>query len=168
MPSGRLMASSTRSPGHGRHSGPAHPSCRGWSARILAGNLPDATVEEAVEGREALERLRTGACLTLPEFSGLEVLSELKNLHPELPVLIFSMHTDEPNVRESPAMRTCYGATSSWSTARKTLLMAIRTSTSWPPTDRLARCEGCKSPGSSVRPGTAPYEAGRNGVRRSG
>jgi len=72
--------------------------------RILARNAQDIVIEEAAGGREALDRVRAGSWdlvlldLVLPDVSGFEVLSELKSLRPELPVLVFSMHTDEPYV----------------------------------------------------------------------
>jgi two-component system invasion response regulator UvrY len=71
---------------------------------MLARSSKDFVIEEAAGGREALERVRTGSWdlvlldLVLPDVSGFEVLSELKSNRPEVPVLVFSMHTDEPYV----------------------------------------------------------------------
>ena len=53
---------------------------------------------EARSGAEALEWVRAGKCdlvildLNLPDRSGLEVLSQIRSMAPQIPVLIFSMH----------------------------------------------------------------------------
>src|SRR4051794_1693000 len=72
--------------------------------RILARDAPDITYGEAAGEREALERIRTESWdlvlldLNLPDRSGFELLNDIKNVRPGLPVLVFSMHTDEAYV----------------------------------------------------------------------
>lgn len=82
-----------------------HPATRVGVQRIFGRDAPDIAIEEASGGREALERVRTQEHwslvlldLVLPGFSGFEALHEIKHLRPELPVLVFSMHTDGPFV----------------------------------------------------------------------
>ena len=80
-----------------------HPATRVGVREILAEH-PDIAVEEAADGEAALERVRTESWnlvlldLSLPGRSGFEVLEELKSRHPALPVLILSLHDDEPYV----------------------------------------------------------------------
>lgn len=56
---------------------------------------------EAVSGPEALSKARTGEWdvlvmdMTMPGLSGFDVLKELKQTRPELPVLILSMHPED-------------------------------------------------------------------------
>lgn len=81
-----------------------HPVMRVGVQRILARTAPDIVVEEAQGSAEALDRLCAGRWslvlldLILPGRSGFEVLHDLRKLHPELPVVIFSMNKDEPSV----------------------------------------------------------------------
>ncbi len=81
-----------------------HPAMRVGVQRILAREAPDIEIGEAASEREALEKVRRESWslvlldLNLPDRSGFEVLSEIRDLRPGLPVLIFSMHTDEASV----------------------------------------------------------------------
>jgi len=58
-------------------------------------------VGEAGNGRDAISIIRQTVCdvvildITLPGISGIEVLNHLRHEHPELPVLIMSMHEEE-------------------------------------------------------------------------
>lgn len=58
-------------------------------------------VGEAGDGRDAVSLIRETACdmvildISLPEMSGIEVLHHLRHEHPDLPVLIMSMHEEE-------------------------------------------------------------------------
>lgn len=78
-----------------------HAIVRQGLKQILA-ESPDLVVAgEASTGQEALEKVRTGQWdvvvldITLPDRSGLTVLEQLKLQHPELPVLVLSMHAEE-------------------------------------------------------------------------
>lgn len=69
--------------------------------QILAG-LDDMVVEdEAENGQETLEKVLRGGCdmvlldISMPGRSGLEILEDILNLKPKLPVLILSMHPEE-------------------------------------------------------------------------
>jgi two-component system, NarL family, invasion response regulator UvrY len=56
---------------------------------------------EAVDGQQALEQIRSQPCdvlvldLSMPGRSGFDILRELKHEHPELPVLVLSIHSEE-------------------------------------------------------------------------
>ena len=78
-----------------------HAIVRQGLKQILA-DTPDLVVAgEASTGQEALEKVRGGEWdvvvldITLPDRSGLTVLEQLKTQHPELPVLVLSMHGEE-------------------------------------------------------------------------
>jgi DNA-binding NarL/FixJ family response regulator len=69
--------------------------------QIIAAEQEMQVVGEAENAREALRVIRQTACdavvldITLPDGSGLDVLSQLKSERPTLPVLIMSMHQEE-------------------------------------------------------------------------
>jgi DNA-binding NarL/FixJ family response regulator len=75
-----------------------HPIVRQGLSRVLAGELPDLRIVEAVDAVTAFERLRAGPCdlvlldLTLPGDSGLVVLRRIRREFPSMPVIIVSMH----------------------------------------------------------------------------
>ena len=75
-----------------------HPVVRQGIARILAAEIPDLRLVDAVDGASALAQLRTAPCdlilldLTLPGDSGLVVLRKIRREFPAVPVLIVSMH----------------------------------------------------------------------------
>jgi len=79
-----------------------HPVVRRGLKQIIAAELDMQVVGEAENAREALRVIREIACdavvldITLPDASGLEVLSQLKSERPTLPVLIMSIHDEEP------------------------------------------------------------------------
>ena len=68
---------------------------------VVAESIPGASVDEAVDGREALARLEQARYklvlldISTPVREGLEALGEIRSRHPELPVLILSMHPEE-------------------------------------------------------------------------
>jgi two-component system invasion response regulator UvrY len=70
--------------------------------KSLLSNVPDILVAgEACNSSEVFEKIQNAAIdlvildITMPGQSGLEVLKQLKAEHPELPVLILSMHPEE-------------------------------------------------------------------------
>jgi two-component system, NarL family, invasion response regulator UvrY len=78
-----------------------HPVVRRGLKQIIAAEQDMQVVGEADNAREALRVICLTACdavvldITLPDVSGLEVLSQLKREHPALPVLIMSIHEEE-------------------------------------------------------------------------
>jgi len=78
-----------------------HPVVRRGLKQIIAAEQDMQVVGEAENAREALRVIRRTACdavvldITLPDASGLDVLSQLKSEHPTLPVLIMSIHDEE-------------------------------------------------------------------------
>jgi len=68
---------------------------------VVAESIPGASVDEAVDGREALAKVKQADYklvlldISTPAREGLEVLGEIRSHHPKLPVLILSMHPEE-------------------------------------------------------------------------
>jgi two-component system, NarL family, invasion response regulator UvrY len=68
---------------------------------ILAETFPKAQVIEAVDARQTLAALAKQSCdavlldINMPGRSGLEVLQELKRLHPQTPVLVLSAFPEQ-------------------------------------------------------------------------
>jgi two-component system, NarL family, invasion response regulator UvrY len=78
-----------------------HAIVRKGLRQILA-ETPDIIVAgEAHNGQEVLSKVRTGNWdvvvldITMPGTSGLEILKEMKNEHPKLPVLVLSIHSED-------------------------------------------------------------------------
>jgi len=78
-----------------------HPVVRRGLKQIIAAEQEMQVVGEAENAREAIRVIRRTACdavvldITLPDGSGLDVLSRLKSERPTLPVLIMSIHKEE-------------------------------------------------------------------------
>ena len=77
-----------------------HPMMRQGLAQLIS-NEPDLTVageaENAGEALAALEKEKIDlllADISLPDKNGLELIKDLQTLHPELPVLVISMHDE--------------------------------------------------------------------------
>jgi DNA-binding NarL/FixJ family response regulator len=79
-----------------------HPVVQRGLKQIIAAEEDMQVVGEAENAREAIRVIRQTACdavvldITLPDASGLDVLSHLKSERPTLPVLIMSIHDEEP------------------------------------------------------------------------
>ena len=75
-----------------------HPVVRQGIARILAMKIPGLQIAEAVDGPDAIERLRADRFdlmlldLTLPGDSGLSLLRRLRREFSAVPILVVSMH----------------------------------------------------------------------------
>src|SRR6266403_5625887 len=84
-----------------------HEVLRDGIKRILDKDAGTTTFGEASTGHEALKLAREEDWdilvldLSLGERSGLEVLKELKQIRPRLPVLILSMHSEEQYARRA-------------------------------------------------------------------
>lgn len=78
-----------------------HAILRRGLKRILQHALPDVICGEAQDGAEVIDQLRAGSWdllildITMPGRSGLDILGDVKNLRPDLPVLILSMHPED-------------------------------------------------------------------------
>lgn len=78
-----------------------HPVVRRGIKQILAEESDVGIVGEANSAEEALALLQKGEWdilvldISMPGRGGLEVLGELKQVHPRVPVLIFSMYPEE-------------------------------------------------------------------------
>lgn len=78
-----------------------HAIVRQGLADILRASMPRAKFGEARTGQETLELVRRQVWdivlldITLPDRNGIEVLKEIRELDPKLPVLILTMHPEE-------------------------------------------------------------------------
>lgn len=78
-----------------------HAVVRRGLKQIILEDLGQAVVGEAATGQGVLDSVRKERWdtvvldISLPDKNGLDVLKELKALHPALPVLIFSTHLEE-------------------------------------------------------------------------
>jgi two-component system, NarL family, invasion response regulator UvrY len=84
-----------------------HPIVRRGVRDILVDAFPWATVEEVGSGADAVSLGRSHSWdiaildLTLPDGSGLDVLKQLRELQPRVPVLVLSMHAPEHFARRA-------------------------------------------------------------------
>jgi two-component system, NarL family, invasion response regulator UvrY len=84
-----------------------HVVVRNGVRKIFEENQEDVIFGEAANGHEALLLVQTQEWdvvvldISLAHQNGLEVLEEMKRLRPNLPVLIFSMHSEEPYIRRA-------------------------------------------------------------------
>ena len=78
-----------------------HAILRGGLKEILQHALPDVICGEAQDAAEVMDQVRAGSWdllildITMPGPGGLDVLRDVKNLLPDLPVLILSMHPED-------------------------------------------------------------------------
>jgi len=78
-----------------------HPLFRRGLKQIITETSDMVVADEAADGREALSKAETGDYdvllldITMPFKNGVDVLSQLKNERPTLPVLMLSMHPEE-------------------------------------------------------------------------
>jgi two-component system invasion response regulator UvrY len=78
-----------------------HPVVRQGIRQIVAATDDITVVDEATTGHEALQRLADVECdlvlldLSLPDIDGLDLLKQLKREHPQRPVLILTMHSED-------------------------------------------------------------------------
>jgi DNA-binding NarL/FixJ family response regulator len=78
-----------------------HAIVREGLRRILAACQDIAVVDEAADGIEALQKIAT--CnpdvvlmdISMPGISGMDLISRIRADHPQLPVLVLSMHKEE-------------------------------------------------------------------------
>ncbi len=78
-----------------------HPLIRKGLRQILVESVHIGLVEEAADGAQAIEAVRTGHFdvvvldISLPGRDGMEVLRDIKELSPETPVLMLSIQPEE-------------------------------------------------------------------------
>jgi DNA-binding NarL/FixJ family response regulator len=78
-----------------------HTVVRKGLKQILLDEFPGAEIEEVADGGELVKRVMNGkwdvvvSDLSMPGRSGLEALQQIKISHPDLPVLILSIHPEE-------------------------------------------------------------------------
>ena len=78
-----------------------HPVVRQGIRQIVAATDDITVVDEATTGHEALQRLSDVECdlvlldLSLPDIDGLDLLKQLKREHPQRPILILTMHSED-------------------------------------------------------------------------
>ncbi|WP_447972554.1 response regulator [Nitrospira sp. Kam-Ns4a] len=78
-----------------------HPVVRAGLKQVLATTPDLAVAGEAASAREVLDAVHSEVYdvvvldMNMPDRSGLDVLQDLKRLHPALPVLVLSLYTEE-------------------------------------------------------------------------
>ena len=78
-----------------------HPIVRQGLRQILADISDMEIAGEAVNAQETLDQVRVGGWdvlvldITMPDRSGFDILKELKNEQPHLPILVLSIHGEE-------------------------------------------------------------------------
>lgn len=78
-----------------------HTVVRKGLRQILLDEFPGADIEEVSDGGELVKKVMLGkwdvvvSDLSMPGRSGLEALQQIKLSHPDLPVLILSIHPEE-------------------------------------------------------------------------
>jgi DNA-binding NarL/FixJ family response regulator len=78
-----------------------HPVVRQGIRQIVAATDDITVVDEATTGHETLQRLAEIQCdlvlldLSLPDIDGLDLLKQLKREHPQRPILILTMHSED-------------------------------------------------------------------------
>lgn len=86
-----------------------HPIVRRGLRDLLADAYSGSVIHEVGSGRDALALVRSQSWdilvldLSLPDGSGLDVLKQVRQLQPRLPVLVLSMHTADQFARRSVA-----------------------------------------------------------------
>ena len=78
-----------------------HAIFREGLKQVIAKTVDMVVADEATDGQEALCKIRENDYdivlldISMPGRNGLDILTEIKNLRPKLPVLILSMHPEE-------------------------------------------------------------------------
>ncbi len=107
-----------------------HAILRRGLKEILLGEFKDAIFAEAGNAQEVLTNVRKQAWdlvildITMPGRSGLDLLRDLKQLQPELPVLVLSMHPEDQYAKR--VLRSGAAGYMNKETAPKELVTAIR------------------------------------------
>jgi two-component system invasion response regulator UvrY len=84
-----------------------HPVVRKGVARILSAALPGVTLGEADNAGQGLTQLRTAQWdaivldLTLPDHPGMVLLRQLRRKHPDIPVIVLTMHAADQFARRA-------------------------------------------------------------------
>jgi len=107
-----------------------HAILRRGLKEILLGEYKDAIFAEAGNAQEVLAEVRKQAWdlvildITMPGRSGLDLLRDLKQLRPELPVLVLSMHPENQYAKR--VLKSGAAGYMNKETAPKELVTAIR------------------------------------------
>ena len=78
-----------------------HSVVRKGLKQILLEEFPAATIEDVPDAEEMIKKVMTAkwdvvvSDMSMPGRSGLDALQQIKQIHPELPVLILSIHPEE-------------------------------------------------------------------------
>src|SRR5258708_3300936 len=107
-----------------------HASLRRGLKEILMGELEGTIFHEASRAQHVLDQIQTHACdLLILDIarrgrSGLDLLRDLQQLRPELPVLVLSMHPENQYAKR--VLRAGAAGYMNKETARKELVKAVR------------------------------------------
>jgi two-component system, NarL family, invasion response regulator UvrY len=78
-----------------------HPIVRGGLRELLVRHLENVVCGEAESAQEVLAQVQRHPWdvlildITMPGRSGLDILSDLKQVQPKLPILVLSMHSED-------------------------------------------------------------------------
>ena len=107
-----------------------HAILRRGLKEILADDLEGAVLDEAANAQELLAQVQSRAWdliildITMPGRSGLDLLRELQQLRPKLPVLVLSMHPENQYAKR--VLRAGAAGYMNKETAPKELVKAVR------------------------------------------
>ncbi len=107
-----------------------HAILRRGLKEILMGELEGTIFHEAGSAQHVLDQIQTHACdllildITMPGRSGLDLLRDLQQLRPELPVLVLSMHPENQYAKR--VLRAGAAGYMNKETAPKELVKAVR------------------------------------------
>lgn len=107
-----------------------HAILRRGLKEILMGELEGVVFHEAGSAQDVLDQIQTHVCdlvildITMPGRSGLDLLRDLQQLRPELPVLMLSMHPENQYAKR--VLRAGAAGYMNKETAPKELVKAVR------------------------------------------
>jgi two-component system, NarL family, invasion response regulator UvrY len=107
-----------------------HTMIRVGLKKLLADEFPSVVIEEATNGEELIRKTKSGSwdvviCdISMPGRNGLEIIKEIKEEYPQLPVVVLTMHPEEQYALR--ALRVGASAYITKDSAPQELIQALR------------------------------------------
>jgi two-component system, NarL family, invasion response regulator UvrY len=107
-----------------------HAIIRAGLKKLLADEFPSVVIEEATNGEELIRKTKSGSwdvviCdISMPGRNGLEIIKEIKEEYPQLPVVVLTMHPEEQYALR--ALRVGASAYITKDSAPQELIQALR------------------------------------------